>query len=318
MADAFGAAKAAVCICTRARPVMLRRCLASLRVQALGDAPLQFLIIVVDNDPAQSARPVFDEVIGAGGEYLVCAEPGIPFARNAALDAALAADADFIAFIDDDEVAPPNWLQTLFLALLASGADAAQGEVQQVSCPEELKRRGLELLAASPQCEPVESIATCNTLFKASLAKSPLSLRFDEAMRYTGGSDKDYFMRAHKAGARVVRVRGAQVIEEVAQGRETLSYAAMRAFAAGNNYQLRMSKNESATVAFRRVAGRVVERGFSGTAKLVFAGLLSVLLQWRSAERQLRRGSANLSFALGCLAPLVGLRAHPYRVLQGT
>jgi len=296
---------------------MLRRCLESLLHQQIDEALLRMQVIVVDNDVALSARAVFDDVMGAAGAYVGCAEPGIPFARNAAVEAALTLGAYYIAFIDDDEVAPRAWLQTLFQALVAAEADAAQGEVQAVANERDLARRAAEPLSPSPACEEVESIATCNTLFKAWLVEPPQALRFDQAMRYTGGSDKDFFMRARKRGARVVRVRGAPVIEEIAEGRETLGYAAMRAFAAGNNYHLRISKNEPAPVAFRRIAGRVIERGAGGLIKVAFSLVLLLLLQRRQALRQLKRGVANLSFASGCVTPLVGVRAQPYRALQG-
>ena len=39
-------------------------------------------------------------------------------------------------------------------------------------------------------------------------------------MQFTGGSDREFFMRAHKRGAKLVRVHGIDVFEDVAEGRE--------------------------------------------------------------------------------------------------
>src|SRR5262245_54620814 len=125
----------AVCVCTRARPWMLRRCLASLRAQQLDAARLTMRLVVVDNNPEPSALPIYEEVCRGGqwpGELVHCPRPGIPIARNAALDAALACGADYIAFLDDDEVAPPHWLSGLVRAMADCRADAVQGGVRNL------------------------------------------------------------------------------------------------------------------------------------------------------------------------------------------
>src|SRR5262245_44326638 len=102
----------AVCVCTLGRPHMLRRCLASLRAQRFEVAHFRMMLILVDNNPEPVARPIYEELWGpvSSGEFVHCPCPGIPMARNAGLKAALRADADHIAFLDDDEVAPPDWL----------------------------------------------------------------------------------------------------------------------------------------------------------------------------------------------------------------
>src|SRR5262245_29480296 len=82
----------AVCVCTRARPQMLRRCLASLRAQQLDQAGVGMRLVVVDNNLEPSARPIYEEICGdsrLSGAFVHCPRPGIPLARNAALEAAL-------------------------------------------------------------------------------------------------------------------------------------------------------------------------------------------------------------------------------------
>src|SRR5688572_22031266 len=105
----------AVCICTRSRPQMLRRCLASVLSQHLNGARLRMRVLLVDNNPEPAARPIYDELCAGelGGGYVHCPKPGIPVARNAAIAAALRVGADYIAFLDDDEVAPEHWLMSL-------------------------------------------------------------------------------------------------------------------------------------------------------------------------------------------------------------
>lgn len=306
----------AVCVCTRARPLMLRRCLESLKRQDLGDAPMRMAIFVIDNDPEGSARAVFDLSLGERGHYVLCSEPGIPIARNAAVDAALAADAAYIAFIDDDEVAPPFWLASLADVLARSSADAVQGGVRKAPAGTDIAQ--LEVAAPSElKWERSETLATCNLLFRTTLVRPPMSLRFDEGMRFTGGSDREFFMHAHKKGARMVVARGVDVLEEVAEGRETLRYQSGRAFAAGNNYVTRMVKHEPFLTGRARIGLRALDRAVSGIVKLVGAGVLALLFQGRTAARQARKGCAALSFAAGCLSPAIGVRAQPYLVVQG-
>lgn len=297
---------------------MAARCFRSLREQAADPARLRLHVIVVDNCAAQTARPVFDSVFAnGGGAYVCCPEPGIPFARNAAVDAALAMSADYIAFIDDDEVAPPGWVDALFTAMNEAGADAAQGEIRKAPLGADLEEAASTQAYAPRSWEAVETVATCNTLYKAWLAEGPQGLRFDEAMRYTGGSDRDYFHRASLRGAKVVKVTGAHVVEEIAEGRDSFKYECMRAFAAGNNYTLRMTKNERALTAFRRIALRTLDRGVTGGLKLLAGTLLMLIFQQKRAAKQWKKGGAAVSFAAGCVSSLVGVRAQPYAVLQG-
>ena len=311
----------AVCICTRSRPQMLRRCLASVRSQRLDAARLRMRLILIDNNPEPAAWPLYDELCagGSGSGYVHCPEPGIPIARNAAIEAALRAGADYIAFLDDDEVAPEHWLMALVDALYASGADAVQGGVRQrpaADTPDPVRRKASP--RGIPSWEASTSLATCNVLFKAWLVEPPLGLRFDEAMRYTGGSDREFFLRAHKrGGARLVRVHGVDVLEDLHEGRQSLGFRATRAFADGCNYFARVTKNEGRAVAAARIAARALDRGVVGLGKVVAAAVLLIALRPRSARKQWRKGSASLCFAAGCIAPVAGVRAYPYRNIQG-
>jgi glycosyltransferase involved in cell wall biosynthesis len=298
---------------------MLRRCLASVRGQRLATARLRMRAILVDNNPEPTERPLYDALCAddADGGYVHCPEPGIPIARNAAIEAALQAGADYIAFLDDDEIAPEHWLMALMDALYATGADAIQGGVRPAAADTDpVWRRAPPL--GDLAWETCRSLATCNVLFKAWLVEPPLALRFDEAMRYTGGSDREFFLRARKrGGAKLVRVHGIDVLEEAQKERRSLGYQAARAFAAGSNYFERVTKNERPAVAATSIATRALDRGVTGIARLVVAAALLIALRPRAARRQWRRGCTSLCFATGCITPVAGVRAYPYRHIQG-
>lgn len=101
-----------VAICTKDRAPRLRRLLASLDA-VRADQPFAALeVLVVDNAPSDDATraavETFDEV-----RYVLEPRAGLDFARNAAL---AAATGDLLAFLDDDVVVDPGWLQGLFAA----------------------------------------------------------------------------------------------------------------------------------------------------------------------------------------------------------
>ena len=274
-------------------------------------------LVVVDNNPEPTARPIVDELAAgmAGAAYVHCAEPGIPVARNAALAAALREGADYIAFLDDDEVAPEHWLASLMAILQASGADAVQGGVRRCRLDS-----GADLAARPsglPAWESSETLATCNVLLRAALVQPPVSLRFDESMRFTGGSDREFFMRAGQRGAKLVRAHGAEVLEDIHAERQFLGYQAARAFASGSNFFERVVKNEPPAVAAARIAARALDRSVTGLAKMIAAAALLAALRRRSALEQWRKACVSLCFAAGCLTPVAGVRAYPYREIQG-
>lgn len=106
------APRCSVVICTRDRPEDLRRCLQSLAIQDHPD----YAVWVVDNAPAgRAAREVVDSfVANMNIHYIAELHHGLSRARNAALRAEL--HGDWVAWLDDDEVADPMWLTELMRA----------------------------------------------------------------------------------------------------------------------------------------------------------------------------------------------------------
>ena len=96
-----------VAICTRNRPEQLRRALLSLNEQTDVD----FEILVVDNAPrSRSTAEAVDLMNLDRCEYVVEPKGGLSRARNTAL---LHVHTDHVAWIDDGEVADPNWVRSL-------------------------------------------------------------------------------------------------------------------------------------------------------------------------------------------------------------
>lgn len=106
------APRCSVVVCSRDRPEDLRRCLSSLIVQ---DHP-GYTVWVVDNAPASGVTRRVVESFEAAMDirYVAESRPGLSRARNAALENGL--DGDWVAWLDDDEVADPMWLTELMRA----------------------------------------------------------------------------------------------------------------------------------------------------------------------------------------------------------
>jgi succinoglycan biosynthesis protein ExoM len=108
-----------VCIGTFRRPSVVDTA-KSLLVQE-GVAPSEMEIIVADDDPDYSARPAIEVIAKSASvavRYVKSAARNISACRNACLRAARA---DWIAFIDDDQVAEPSWLREMIAGRAATG-----------------------------------------------------------------------------------------------------------------------------------------------------------------------------------------------------
>lgn len=124
-----------VAVCTRNRPAELRRALVSLVRQ--GPPPLE--ILVVDNAPVDGRTRDLVEREFPEIHYLEEPVPGLDFARNRALSAALG---DVVAFLDDDAVAAPGWAAALLAPFQEDPKVAAvTGRVLPLALETEAQRR---------------------------------------------------------------------------------------------------------------------------------------------------------------------------------
>ena len=124
--------RVSVCIITYRRPRYLQACLESLARLRFSKAPApQLTVVVVDNDAEGGAGPLVRALGPAYPwrvDYAVEPRRGISWARNTALRLAQR-HGDWIAFIDDDEIADPAWLDELLAAVEEYGVKVVTGPV---------------------------------------------------------------------------------------------------------------------------------------------------------------------------------------------
>jgi GT2 family glycosyltransferase len=299
----------AVCVATYQRPDDLRRLLVALgRQEFAGEAP-EVEIVVIDNDATASARSQFETTspdLPWPAKYAVEKSPGISFARNKAV-ATVSVDAEWIVFVDDDEVPEPTWLDALIRVQGEYDADVVAGPVLPEfpdSIQPWLKEGGFFDRRRHATGTVLPHAFTNNVLVRRKLFY-PDGLSFDEQFALTGGSDRHFFRRASRAGYRIVWADEAVVRERVPANRATPSWLRRRAYRTGTTTAL-VDLDLTPTVAMRAVLAA------KGLTWLLIGGAqyIAGLVRGRGARLHAARSGA---YGVGLLAGLAGRRYEEYR-----
>ncbi len=221
---------------TQRRPEGLARAMRSLFAQT-GVNTARLELVVVDNDQRPSAKAGVEALAReAPFPVIYVHEPraGVANARNAAM---AAASGELIAFLDDDEEAPPGWLAALLAAQTRFDADAVFGPVRG--------RAPASVGAHRPYLErffsregPAEAgmlsryYGCGDSLVRRAALPHPTA-PFSAERNHIGGEDDMLFGGMQAAGARFAWEPAAWVWEDPAPERLSLSYTLRRAFAYG-------------------------------------------------------------------------------------
>ncbi len=306
-----------VLVCTRDRPEELARLLESLsalRFRRVAEA--RFDVTIIDNTPGGTpglAAESASDVVGVPVAVVREAALGIPFARNAAL-AHHNPQADWVAFIDDDETATPSWLDHLLDTAHRYRADLVSGPALTrvpSSTPAEVK----EYLGAwsantrMPTGTPRGCAATNNLLIRVGFLGAH-ELRFDERYGLGGGSDSDFTRRAHRLGARIVRCDRAIVWHWFGEARANADWVCRRVFRSHHG------EGESVRAdGARRTQARLMLRSlWLIGSRLVAGSALRVI----GDDRRIFRARAARAAGNGMMSGLIGRpRPEEYRTVAG-
>ena len=238
-----------VAVCTYKRPDDLVALLDSM-VPALAGQDADLL--VVDNDPSASARSIVERH-PTRARYILCADPGIAQARNAAL--AHRAGYEFVAFVDDDETVAPDWLAQLRRGIDDHDADVATGPVISLfpaGTPRWIITGGFIQRDRHPTGTSVDFAATNNVLIRNSALDMLQSPWLDTAFSRSGGSDAELSWRLVRAGARIVWVDSAVVSELMPLARLTPRWVIKRLVRGGNAHGRLLMREVQRAALFRR------------------------------------------------------------------
>jgi glycosyltransferase involved in cell wall biosynthesis len=227
----------AICIPTFRRPDELRLLLESLTRLQTVDADV--IVVVVDNDRDGSAAQIVDAFRSrlTRLEYAIETVQGISPARNRLARIALEFGADFLAFVDDDELVDEGWLAGLLDTSRTHGAQAVIGPVlpaYDAAVPEWVRRSRHFDRARFPTGTVVRRANTGNSLIATSLLPVGGHDAFHPAL--ATGEDTLFFMRVQRDGARIVWCDEAVVHEHVSSRRGSLSWIVRRAYNDGATF----------------------------------------------------------------------------------
>jgi succinoglycan biosynthesis protein ExoM len=220
----------------RAKP--LRRALESLNRQIVP-SDIKLDIIVVDNSANLTAKAVVDEAkqqIFPSITYVSEPNPGIANARNAGVKAA---SGKWIAFLDDDEEASPEWITEHIATLRRTSADASFGPVEAQADNGTLSpafsdffSRKISRENGSEITDLAALLGTNNSLFNRASCFVRAEV-FDRSLNDVGGEDSLLLKQLVDAGKTFAWSSQAKVIEWVPDKRVSWYYVRRRRFLSG-------------------------------------------------------------------------------------
>ncbi|GGB07858.1 glycosyltransferase [Allosediminivita pacifica] len=227
---------------TRRRPQMFSDLLDSFAWMRVPEG-VELVYLFAENDDETTMTGIvegFAERTGAETYLELETRQGIPMARNRVLDMALADGCDFLTFVDDDETVDRDWLVQLYDTISGEELDLVGGPVRyqppQGSVLSRENRAVLDVVQGrsgrdhakrSERARTHEghrvAVYTNNWIARLSRVRE-LGVRFDEAARFTGGSDTKFYKDFREAGGRTGWAPGAYVCETRPLSRLTYRY----------------------------------------------------------------------------------------------
>lgn len=295
-----------VCVCTFRRQADLAKLLKSLHDVRRSD---EFVVelIVIDNDLEPSAKEVFDaETQGLDWtcRYVHEVEPGIPSARNRAI--AEAGTEGYLVFVDDDETVDADWLIELWKISKKTNATFVQGPVRMLVDDEQddwwLATRFFLQNSFDDGAERKESW-TNNVLFDLAFVAEH-DCKFDERLRFDGGSDTLFFQDIVRKGGTGAFAANAWVSEVQPRNRLTWKWAM--------NRQYRYGSTRAMTVMLRRSRWEAIMYCVVRGGGMAVVGLGLLATAFLRGKRGVADGMALLSRSAGILAGMFGKRMLEY------
>ncbi|MEW5423508.1 glycosyltransferase family 2 protein [Amorphus sp. 3PC139-8] len=257
-------------VITYARADMLRACLKSC-IRQTTDLDGGVEIVVVDNNPAGTARPIVDEIASRAPvpvRYVHEPTPGIPNARNAGI---AATEGPILGFVDDDQTLAEDWLALMTRRFGSDPVDCLFSNVEPVF--------------SEPGLQPPPAIAGAYRRRLGDRGSGGALLRratcfvdttpFDPRTMHTGGEDTEFFARLDQLGRTFGWCMEAIAYEHVPSGRLKLSVVMQRQFAGGQHFAESRVRHSAYPIA---TAAKILAKAVMQSGGLAVAALVSPLL----------------------------------------
>ena len=255
--------------------------------------------VVVDNDDEDL---ISGRIAALGNElrlsvtYIHAPARNISIARNACLEAA---GESIMAFIDDDETAAPDWIQSLLDAQKRTKAGVVLGPAHAVypnDAPTWMVENAFHSNIPVANGDTVETGNSCNVLMDMSDPRIA-ETRFDLAFGKTGGEDVDFFFRLHRKGVQMTICMDAKVTEPVDPKRMSLKWLVHRKMFQGTIYGHCVVDGQSLPQRLQRAA--------TSSVKALYCALRTPvgLIDKTKGAFWLLRGALHLGIVRGAFTP---------------
>lgn len=303
-------------VCTRGRPDLLHRALASVRAL---EPPLRHrtcLVVVENEHEPKLERDIADLDLGMEVHYRHEDRIGIVHARNMALDTAEALGATWVASFDDDEELLPDWLRAYEDAMEAHpGARMLSGPYwyrYPDGYPAVLERDGPERADAEakrPRPAPGNVL-----IHRDVFGQDGVHIRFHPWFNLTGGEGQTYFQVAKAAGYPMTWVPRAIIREDRDGARARFGHILYRAMtrqvSVCRRRRLTMARGTAAFVDTHRFFYHLIR----GT--LYFLSVLPMMVTNRAAAlHRIGRGAVDYAQVGGIILYAVGGNPRYYRTI---
>ncbi|WP_323687260.1 MULTISPECIES: glycosyltransferase family 2 protein [unclassified Rhizobium] len=296
-------------ICTYRRPALVATLLSLFELEVPEGVTVR--LIVADNDEEPSAKASVDRLRETSPfeiAYVHCPKSNISIARNACLSESRA---DYLAFIDDDETAPPHWLAAIMEKAGETGADVVLGPVTAVyreNAPGWMKRGDFHSTVPVWVNGEIITGYTCNTLLKMD-APSVKDRRFALALGQSGGEDTHFFSHLHASGGRIVFAQKAVLSEPVPENRARFMWLAKRRFRSGQTH--------GRVLAEKKPGARRVMQVLKAGSKVLYCAVFAALNGFNAVRRN--RYALRGALHLGSVSGAFGVREiRQYGAVEAT
>ena len=296
-----------ICIATYRRPDRLGLLLADLEAQSLRPAE----VVIIDNDADGSARAVVERFRTTAPfpvHYGIQPDRNIALTRNRSV---AVASGEWLAFIDDDERAPREWLQQLFDAAQRFNADGVLGPVEPIvpqTAPQWIRRGKFYDFARLPSgcVVPLNRMRFGNVILRGVRLRAEKG-PFDVAYGLTTGEDADLLIRMVANGANIVWSDETIVWEPIEPSRLSVRWLLQRALSGGQEFARKTVAGRYGAIS---AVGRVelIARSLAQFLTAGFFALLTWPLGRHRAVAWLVKASANL----GKISIFLGWRYQEY------
>ncbi len=281
------------------RPASLARLLVSLEPSLRETGSVR--VVIADNACEAETRSVVERFAERFPDtvYLPVTQRGISQNRNAMIEHFIAAEGAprWLGFLDDDLVAPANWLGAMLASARANDADAVGGPYHMAT-PAKSFVVSQSILVRRPRYASGAIdvfYAGGNCLLSRRLLETAPPLRFDPAFGLSGGEDYDFFSRAKVRGACFFWCDEALCLEEVPTIRQTKGYVFHRYYSTGCS----MSLVDLKTRSLGAITRSLLRTGCGGIAKTAYGALCF-------NRRAALDGVFSFLWALGGLSGVLG------------